>query len=574
MLKKLEIAIVTAIISIGLVASSNAAINSVGDPGRFWAQPNDDALGLHVQQFAETSPSEPTSFLVPGRLPEIVTSDPTCSSMSAPNCAGKELQFSAVLPQCLSDADVDCLQDFGVISESGVKTSAKFSRYFPAKAQNAYEGSPKAGLPAGASGSLYELPSATHDGGNLYYIAPMITGSVAAFGVITTPKLEVRVSPVAIENTSATHPTLDAGWGEIYFPNSGQTRWGLQGGATSGTQACAATSAKEKACAQKYAFPADTRFYVTLRVSQIPGGWMHGRISSPDIQVSKLANFSLLEIQGNPIAVPIAYKVYRYQEMPAELKNLYDVEKGGYKATCSATQSYCAGGRTGPSKDPLNRNVIIAPSPSAADGMEQLKIWLPYLNDKATALPSFWSVRSLSAFEMEGASDCFTDSSKITGIVTTNSTQYSAGPPKFDKSEGTLGYQVASPHYGTTGDVFKGSYDLVMRSEVARCVYGFSKAPIQASLSITSADGSQQVATTIIGERNGWLYLTAKNFEFSAPVIKAKLSQEATVTPEPEMTTQAAPATKKITITCVKGKTTKKVTAVKPKCPTGYKKKG
>lgn len=32
-------------------------------------------------------------------------------------------------------------------------------------------------------------------------------------------------------------------------------------------------------------------------------------------------------------------------------------------------------------------------------------------------------------------------------------------------------------------------------------------------------------------------------------------------------------ATKKITITCVKGKLTKKVTAIKPKCPSGYKKK-
>jgi hypothetical protein len=28
---------------------------------------------------------------------------------------------------------------------------------------------------------------------------------------------------------------------------------------------------------------------------------------------------------------------------------------------------------------------------------------------------------------------------------------------------------------------------------------------------------------------------------------------------------------KRTTITCVKGKLTKKVTAVKPKCPTGYK---
>jgi hypothetical protein len=32
-----------------------------------------------------------------------------------------------------------------------------------------------------------------------------------------------------------------------------------------------------------------------------------------------------------------------------------------------------------------------------------------------------------------------------------------------------------------------------------------------------------------------------------------------------------AAAAKKTTITCVKGKLTKKVTAVKPKCPAGYK---
>jgi hypothetical protein len=32
-------------------------------------------------------------------------------------------------------------------------------------------------------------------------------------------------------------------------------------------------------------------------------------------------------------------------------------------------------------------------------------------------------------------------------------------------------------------------------------------------------------------------------------------------------------AKKKTTITCIKGKLTNKVTAVKPKCPAGYKKK-
>jgi membrane protein involved in colicin uptake len=36
---------------------------------------------------------------------------------------------------------------------------------------------------------------------------------------------------------------------------------------------------------------------------------------------------------------------------------------------------------------------------------------------------------------------------------------------------------------------------------------------------------------------------------------------------------KAAAAKKKTTITCIKGKLIKKVTAVKPSCPTGYKKK-
>jgi hypothetical protein len=42
-------------------------------------------------------------------------------------------------------------------------------------------------------------------------------------------------------------------------------------------------------------------------------------------------------------------------------------------------------------------------------------------------------------------------------------------------------------------------------------------------------------------------------------------------TPNPSPTVKAV--VKKTTITCVKGKTAKKVTAIKPVCPKGYKKK-
>ena len=110
-----------------------------------------------------------------------------------------------------------------------------------------------------------------------------------------------------------------------------------------------------------------------------------------------------------------------------------------------------------------------------------------------------------------------------------------------------------------------------MRSDIARCIYGFSNAPIKAEISITSDDGEKKVATTVVNEKNGWLYLSAKGFTFSAPTINVKLTQEKVVAAAPTATVTVAK--KKSTISCVKGKTTKKVTAVSPKCPAGYKKK-
>jgi hypothetical protein len=119
-----------------------------------------------------------------------------------------------------------------------------------------------------------------------------------------------------------------------------------------------------------------------------------------------------------------------------------------------------------------------------------------------------------------------------------------------------------------------------MRSDVARCVYGFTSAPIRAELSIVNDQGNQRVATEILGERKGWLYLSAGGFTYSSPTIKVKLEQDApaptptpTASATPTPTASKKPVVKKITITCIKGKTSKKVTAVKPKCPKGYKRK-
>ena len=168
---------------------------------------------------------------------------------------------------------------------------------------------------------------------------------------------------------------------------------------------------------------------------------------------------------------------------------------------------------------------------------------------------------------------------------------YDPSPPSY--VDDALTYKVAGAHVGYDQEtVFKGTYDLAIRSEAVRCLYNFTSAPIKVTVSVTSSDGtSQNVATEAVQEKDGWLTLRARNFTFSAPTIRLKLSQEAAVAPVVKPAQPSAPTTKpatapvataptsvmpsaakKSTIACVKGKTVKKVSGIAPKCPVGYKK--
>jgi hypothetical protein len=168
-----------------------------------------------------------------------------------------------------------------------------------------------------------------------------------------------------------------------------------------------------------------------------------------------------------------------------------------------------------------------------------------------------WTVRTLEFNQANSnIQSCSTSSSQLSGVVTTNSLVYSAGPPSYNQQTQTLEYKLISPHLNADETEAIGTYDLVLKSEVARCIYGFSNAPIQASISIVGENGENKVATTVINEKNGWLYLSANGFTYSSPMIKVKLSQA---------------KNQRYTISCIKGKVTKKVTGTKPKCPSGFR---
>jgi hypothetical protein len=176
------------------------------------------------------------------------------------------------------------------------------------------------------------------------------------------------------------------------------------------------------------------------------------------------------------------------------------------------------------------------------------------IRDTTAGVNTLWNFTSS---QQESSNPCLSDTSRVLGIVTTNAMVYDGGIPKF--SNGFLDYQVAGMHYQPDGlTKVEGSYDLVMRSEVARCLYGFANAPLSATISVVGG-GSKSIATTIVNEKNGWLKLAAYGFTFSKKTLRVKVTKA-----------------KSTTITCVAtadAAKTKKVRAVNPKCPKGFKNK-
>ena len=567
-------------ISGAVFTSPSQSAENIIDPNQGWVVPwETTGVGSQNAYFGERSSNDRDySALIDQSKLGNDQLDPTCASLDDPKCSTTQnFIYYAQIPVCKVATDTNCIEAVNATDASGKVYPGSFMRYFPDTAQNQYVGSPNANLPSGGGASLFTIPGAEGPAGNTYFVSFSMSGNISKGGSARLGSVHARIIPVQLQSQQyslswckSENKLCNTGINKLSFDGS-TFRWGESG---SGGLACADNSVGENLCAQKEAYPADFRFALKVRLSTAPSGWMHGRMVNPEIAIEKSGANTLLTVAANPIGVPSVYKHYKWVDMPAKLKEHYDPVTGKYYDP--VTGKFINGGEGWSSGA-----WTTAPSPYSSSAIDELNLWLPYVNDIATVVPQYWSFRSLTQQELEGANKCFTDATQLNGIVTTNATAYSPGPPVFDKNAGDLNYRVAAPHFVANGvDTVKGTYDLLMRSEVARCIYGFSKAPINASISIISKDGSPQIATTVVSEKSGWLYLTAKNFEFSSPTVKVKMQQEqAAPTPTPTATQSASDApvqqtvAKKTSITCVKGKVSKKVVAVNPTCPKGYKKK-
>lgn len=500
-----------------------------------------------------------------------------CNSMSDSHCSkATGGNYRAVLPACTSESDVDCISSLTAIDPSGKSLEGKFVEYtYGNKHPNAFTGDGKYTTLHAGDPSIWSIPGAEHAFGNEYGL--MVTvANVIQIGqdLSSNASFSINLFPISRQNTDYSAPDMNgySNYPKCIENNSvpGMTSVGCGGGAQEfGRYRCALKMITNATCLLQHAFPENFRFRVVTRLSKQPSAMLHGRLKDPSISISRSQNATTISVEAGSVRVPILSSGGDFNSLTPDLQKYWnDCISAG---SCRGSSRQATGNIW---SDPLHRNIQDYAQPYGTRALALVSTFAKSVNDTSVAAPSAWNIRTLGQDQMQNSTNCFKSGVGLIGVVTTNSTTYSEGPPTFQ--DGFLNYKVASLHFLPSGDVFKGNYNLILRSDVARCLYGFSRAPISASIEVLSSDGSSQVATTVVNERDNWLYLSANGFTFSAPTVKVKLSQESAVPAEtaaPSDTAVSAAPMKK-SITCVKNKITKKVTAVNPKCPTGYKKKG
>ncbi len=449
------------------------------------------------------------------------TEDPTCDFANAkwgPDSRG--ILGMSVLPYCESNGAENCIENFEISYDGESFSGAKHLRMLESGLTQVAD--PKLNYLGGASASLWD-DSTVKNSKNQSYLTNVV---YSVFYSPDTKKFQVSniafgVIPYREEVGNYTAPKINKD-----APPNSRMDWG-------GTRDTTWSENGKAGFAME--FPKDARYRLTVRLTNEVTGWYKARLKDPQVGISKFSNTNnRVIVEGQPVSVPtFAYSKLKGNFTPRENKWWQNNGQVNNTTPAGADQS---------------------------DIFEYLDYFRPLVSDKAAGFNTLWTVNSTN---WGNENKCLQDSSRVVGIVSTNAMGFNGNSPSY--KDGTLNYQVAGMHYMPDGkSLVEGTYDLLIRSDAARCLYGFSNAPIQASISVTG-EADQKVATTAMTEGNGWIKLSAYGFTFSDPTISVKLSQAKV---------QANTLVKKNkTITCIKGKISKKVSGISPKCPAGYKKR-
>lgn len=441
--------------------------NAFGPPNA----PGRDYGGLHADD--DISTTRMSSYLRP-QLDQ--TGSVNCSGPQDPACASGNLQVYAILPPCVTAAQVDCVEALSASLQNGQTASASFVRHFPAKGKIDFVGDAASGLPTGTTPSIWTLPEAPHNAGTDYIVTVTSKGTyVRGSNKLSDFELSASIFPVKITEGAFERVTPSGrGW------NSSMGTWN-----------CAVTD--DGYCAARQDFPDGARFSVAIRLSTSPLGWLHGRIQQPTIDFDSTPARTRLVVAATPVSVAGIGIWKACAELPPALAAVVRCGLGGATAT----------------------------NPQGAGAHTAIEDWRAQYSDTATWVRKSWMFKSLNG---RYSVNCLSDLSTFYGFVTTNATGYAAGPPNYDSSTKTFTYTVGAPHFDDKGNVLKGTYDFVVRSSAARCLFNLPSGLLSGEVSVLGSSGVTQdsVISSVVDDGN-WLKMSAAGFHFSTPTVSSRI---------------------------------------------------
>ena len=473
------------------------------------------------------------------------------SEMSAKKLVG---YYETILGPCSTTIRNSCVDSLVVTNKDGKKFTGTVNETFRSYNPQGFTGNREYGLPTSGNSFLYDIPGLPHAGGTKY----LVVAKVESRKLISESKFsdimfQSAIFAVSLEdgkfdpNIAPTDLTLEV-------INGKKTRPEVLRMGKNHPHIAKCVQQSQTQCAIPHPLPLNATFTLTANIDAKVQGWLHGRFSDAAATLKSLSDGSTqIQVSGKPVIVPMIGKYVKRSELSKALVDYY-------------TAAPKPLGGVGTCRDFDDKPNCLRQQLTFGEGaMREFLLWLPEMDDKAVSAPTQWSVRAIpkNFTAMSTGASCYVNNPSVSGIVTTNATSYIAMPPTFNSATQTLDYKVAAAHYLPDGKEFFGTYDLLIDSKVARCIYGFTDAPIQATVSIVTSDGVEKATTTSVKEQNGWLSLSAKGFTFSNPVLRVKLTQSQPLV--------EAKKTAVKSITCVKGKTVKRVTT--GTCPKGFKRK-
>jgi hypothetical protein len=407
----------------------------------------------------------------------------------------KHFYISNIFPVCEAATDQFCVE--GLEFEVGGKTYTGV--HFDDAGGDTFDAVPSLGLQRGSQISLWKVAGVTNSAGVETFAVSVRSRQDydSQIGRFKTISMDMAVFPYELKLGSYKAPTQTQ-----YVNDAGLSK--VSGGLPTGC-----SWSNEGECGAFAEFVGTPRVKVIVRSSADLSGWFRGRVSEQDIKVESIASgVNRVAVSGKPVSVPRFAVVANRENTPKAVQDLFPKGSGG-------TGLDLFEGNSGRGYFSTNREAY-----QLLEGMR------PAVKDTAAGISTYWNVESIGP----GGERCFQNATGFIGAVSTNATVYDGTAPAFVNGE--LTYKLAGLHYMPDGKTLNlGTYDLVMRSDIARCLYGFTNAPVSAKISVINDQGESVVATTVVSERDGWIKLAAYGFTYSEKEIKVQLTQEKSAAP-------------------------------------------